>query len=175
MKVSKMLILISITFSEVSNNTKSIDILGTILGDQHVFASCAAIQTLLPLSPSGYYNIRSSNGYVITAYCDMTRSCGGITGGWMRVAELDMTDNTTQCPDSLELRTTPLCTCTTVNTGGGICSSDMFSVDGVQYSKVCGSIRAYQVGNTDAFGLKITNIDSYCVDGVSLTHGSAPR
>ena len=161
--------------SEVNNNTRSNKVLVIILDDQHISASCGDIQKLLPLSPSGYYNIRSSNGYVITAYCDMTRSCGGITGGWMRVAELDMTDNTTQCPDSLELRTTPLRTCTTVNTARPICSSDMFSVDGVQYSKVCGRIRAYQVGSPDAFGTRITDLDSYYVDGVSLTHGSSPR
>ena len=90
----------------------------------------------------------------------------------MRVAELDMTDTTTQCPDSLELRTTPLRTCRIRNSGRA-CSSDMFSVDGVQYSKVCGRISAYQVGTTDAF--HNPNIDSYYVDGVSLTYGSSPR
>ena len=96
----------------------------------------------------------------------------------MRVAELDMTDNTTQCPDNLELRTTPLCTCTTVNTGGATCSSDTFSVDGVQHSKVCGRIRAYQMGTTNAFAFVnrgIPSIDTYYVDGVSLTYGSSRR
>ena len=38
-------------------------------------------------------------------YCDMTRSCGGVTGGWMRVAELDMTGSSQQCPSGLRLRT----------------------------------------------------------------------
>ena len=69
----------------------------------------------------------------------------------MKVAELDMTDNTTQCPDSLELRTSPLRACTTIDSDNPTCSSDMFSVDGVQYSKVCGRIRVYQMGTTDAF------------------------
>ena len=41
----------------------------------------------------------SSNGSVISVYCEMTKSCGGITGGWMRVVELNMTNTTTQCPD----------------------------------------------------------------------------
>ena len=93
----------------------------------------------------------------------------------MRVTELDMTDNTTQCPDSLELTTSPIRTCRIKNPGFLSCSSDMFSVDSVQYSKVCGRIRAYQVGTTDAFGTVITDIDSIYVDGVSLTHGSSPR
>ena len=52
----------------------------------------------------------------------------------MRVAELDMTDTTTQCPDSLELRTTLLRTCATVNFNTATTFSDMFSVDGVQRS-----------------------------------------
>ena len=161
--------------SELNNNSGIISNFETILDEEHVFASCAAIQQFFPFQPSsGYYNIRSSNGSAITAYCDMTRSCGGITGGWMRVAELDMTDNTTQCPDSLELRTTPLRTCRTSNTISGICSSDMFSVDGVLYSKVCGRIRAYQVGVTNAFFSNL-NIDTFYVDGVSLTHGSSSK
>ena len=39
----------------------------------------------------------------------------------MKVADLDMTDNTTQCPDSLELRTTPVRTCTIRNSSGAVC------------------------------------------------------
>ena len=160
-------------FSEV-NNTRFNEII-SIIRDKQVFASCAEIQTLMPLSPSGYYNIRrSARGSAITAYCDMTRSCGGITGGWMRVAELDMTDNTTQCPGNLELSTTPLRACRIRNAFDGICSSDMFTVDGVQYSKVCGRIIGYQKGITDAF-YSNPNIDTNYVDGVSLTHGNHPR
>ena len=34
-------------------------------------------------------------------YCDMTLLCGNITGGWMRVAELNMTDTSQQCPGEL--------------------------------------------------------------------------
>ena len=164
---------IGLLSSRVNSITQITEILATILDEKHIYVSCAAIQKLWPLSPSGYYNIMPSNGSAITAYCDMTRSCGGITGGWMRVAELDMTDTTTQCPDSLELRTTPLRTCRIRNSGTA-CSSDMFSVDGVQYSKVCGRIRAYQVGTTDAF-ISNLKIDTIYVDGVSLTHGSSPR
>ena len=50
-------------------------------------SSCADI----PLtSPLGYYWVRSLNGSAVRVFCDMTRSCGGVTGGWMRVAELDI-------------------------------------------------------------------------------------
>ena len=157
--------------------------LAPILSTGNVFDSCAAIQQFFPFQPSsGYYQIRSSNGSVITAYCDMTRSCAHITGGWMKVADLDMRDNTAQCPDNLELRTTPLRSCTTTNSSRPTCSSGKFRVDGIEYTKVCGRIQGYQVGSTDAFLYSNIHgvsrnplIDTYYVDGVSLTHGSSPR
>ena len=163
--------------SKVNNSTQITEVQATLLDVGHVFPSCAAaIKKFFPFQPSsGYYNIRSSNGSAITAYCDMTRSCGGMTGGWMRVAELDMRNTTIQCPDSLELRTSPLRTCRIKNPGTSACSSDMFSVDGVHYSKVCGKIRAYQVGTTDAFYSSIMDQTINYVDGVSLTHGNSSR
>ena len=111
----------------------------------------------------------------------MIRTCGGITGGWMRVAELDITDNTTQCPDSLNLRTSPLRPCRIGSSSNGVCSSDMFNIYGVDYTKVFQRVKGYQVGTTDVFGYidagidRATDIDTYYVDGVSLTHGSSPR
>jgi hypothetical protein len=38
---------------------------------------------------------------------------------------------------------------------------------------VCGRIRAYQFGETGAFGDDVRDIDSHYVDGVSLTHGAS--
>jgi hypothetical protein len=48
---------------------------------------------------------------------------------------------------------------------------------GIRYTRVCGQIRGYQFGSTEAFSNAFDNgssIDSNYVDGVSLTHGS-PR
>ena len=70
-------------------------------------SSCATLKALSPSSPSGYYWVRASNGSAVRVYCDMTRSCGGVTGGWMRVAELDMTNSSHQCPSQLS-KTLPL-------------------------------------------------------------------
>ena len=64
----------------------------------YLLDSCAALP---PSSPSGYYWVRASNGSAVSVYCDMTRSCGGVTGGWMRVAELDMTNSSHQCPSAM--------------------------------------------------------------------------
>ena len=131
--------------------------------------SCAALP---PSSPSGYYWVRASNGSAVRVYCDMTRSCGGVTGGWMRVAELDMTNSSHQCPSGLRQRTdSNLRTCERDSDSPG-CSSVTFSSATLEYSRVCGKIIAYQVGTTDAFGTN--DINTYYVDGVSLTHGT-PR
>ena len=137
--------------------------------------SCAAILLVNPSSPSGYYWITSSDGSAVRVYCDMTRSCGNITGGWTRVASLDMRDNSTQCPSGLReniIDGTTIRTCVNRNTEAS-CSSDIFSTYNLPYSNVCGQIRAYQFGSTDAFNTEM-DIESYYLDGISLTHGS-PR
>ena len=102
------------------------------------------------------------------------RSCGGVTGGWVRVCYLDMTDRSHQCPSGFTERSNSnIRTCRRTATSAG-CGSVMMDVP-YQYSKVCGRVRAYQVGTTNAFeGRSSPNIDSNYVDGVSLTHGS-PR
>ena len=57
------------------------------------------------------------------------------------------------------------------------CSSTTFAIQGIEYSRVCGKIIAYQYATTDSFKdvdrSGITINDNY-VDGISLTHGS-PR
>ena len=63
----------------------------------------------------------------------------------MRVAELDMTNNTIQCHSSFRQLTTPRRSCGTMNPDIPICSSGTFSVGDVEYSKVCGRIRGYLV------------------------------
>ena len=134
-------------------------------------SSCAA---LLPTTPSGYYWVSASNGSAVRVYCDMTRSCGGVTGGWVRVGYLDMTNSSHQCPSGFaENSDSNIRTCRRTDTSAG-CGSVMMDVP-YQYSRVCGRVRAYQVSTTNAFqGRFRPGIDSNYVDGVSLTRGS-PR
>ena len=90
----------------------------------------------------------------------------------MRVAELDMTDSSQQCPSGLRQRTDGnIRTCVRSSDSAG-CSSVILPTLSLSYSMVCGRIIAYQFGFTNAF--EGNNIDSTYVDGVSLTHGS-PR
>ena len=146
------------------------------LTDKCVLSTCYSSCADLPSCfPSGYYWVRASNGSDVRVYCDMTLSCGNITGGWMRVAELNMTDTSQQCPGGLEEKNDRhIRRCETMN---GDCSSITHSIQNICYSKVCGRITAYQVGTTNAFrryyeNTGTTTINSTYVDGVSLTHGS---
>ena len=106
----------------------------------------------------------------------MTRRCCNITGGWMRVAHLNMTDPNQHCPSGFRLITSPKRTC---GTPGSRCVSTTFPLNGVKYSRVCGKIIGYQYATVDAFLAYYSNraikIDNQYVDGVSLTHGQTPR
>ena len=127
---------------------------------------------------SGYYWIKTANSSV-KVYCDMRRACcGNTSSGWMRVANIDMTDPTQQCPDGFRLinRTEPpLRTCGRPVGHHSGCVSTTLPVHGIQYSRVCGRIIGYQLGPPVAFASASQGIDSYYIDGISLTHGQSPR
>ena len=99
----------------------------------------------------------------------ISSSCNG-TPGWRRVAFIDMTNTSYHCPTGLSLTSHSKRTCGRLHTSSG-CSSTTFSVEGVPYSHVCGRIRGYQFGATSAFFYADRGIDSYYVEGISLTHG----
>jgi hypothetical protein len=140
-------------------------------------SSCAALNDFPWSSPSGHYWVRASNGSAVRVYCDMTRSCGNVTGGWMRVAELDMTNSSHRCPGGFRQRNdSDRLTCVRTNETSG-CHQGSIPTHNLSYSKACGRIIAYQVGSTDAFlsSTSSLTIDENYVDGISLTHGNPPR
>ena len=144
----------------------------------HPAASCKEILQLAPQSPSGLYWLRGTDNRPRHMYCDMERSCKGVAGGWMRVASIDMNDTSSTCPSGLKTLTSPQRVCAN-NTASG-CSSTVFSVQGVEYSQVCGKIIGYQFGSTDGFyrftlSQVLNDIEREYVDGVSVTHGTNPR
>ena len=135
-------------------------------------SSCAALIALSPSSPSGYYWVRASNGSAVRVYCDMTRLCGGVTGGWMRVAELDMTNRSHQCPRELMQQTTTNGRTCRMRSYFARCSLDIVYSTISEYSKVCGKIRGFQTGTPDSFANSAHDgLEGNYVDGVSLTHG----
>ena len=65
--------------------------------------SCKAIYDEYSDAKSGYYWIRNSSGSPVRVYCKMDANCAGYTGGWMRVAYIDMRNSSHQCPSGLSL------------------------------------------------------------------------
>ena len=132
-----------------------------------IVSSCS---TLPKSSPSGHYHILSSDGSAARVFCDMSRTCGNVTGGWMRAVSLDMRQPKSKCPSDLCLSfaTSPR-TC-------GRCNIPKFPVVtyhvGAPYSKVCGKLIAYQFGTPDAFSPNHTTAG---FDGITLTYGRSER
>ena len=93
----------------------------------------------------------------------------------MRVAYLDMTNSSQQCPSGLRQRTdSNRRTCARAVESIGCSFVNNFIMDyNIEYSKVCGQIIGYQYGEPEAFNRGFS-IDTNYVAGVSLTHGN-PR
>ncbi len=134
--------------------------------------SCKDLHKSNPKASSGYYWIKQSSGSPVRVYCSMSGTCGNETGGWMRVANIDMRNTSQSCPRGLTLLTSPKRVCDITSDG---CVSNTFSVQGFQYNKVCGKIIAYQKRASLAFHYGSHGIDRDYVFGVSLTHGQNPR
>lgn len=123
---------------------------------------------------SGLYWVRNPSLHKV--YCDMELECGGIKGGWTRVAHLDTTDGSA-CPSSWSKITIPGTSTDVCQSGDNAgCYSADYSTLNVSFSKICGQVLAYQKGSTDAFYLAIgrKSINDIYVDGISITVGN-PR
>ena len=127
--------------------TKNITVLEFLMRGRFLSHPAASCATLPPSFPSGYYWLTASNGSTVHAYCDMTKSCGNITGGWMRVAYLNLTDNGQQCPSGLEQRIiTNTVTCGINGMESG-CSTLYYPIHGIHpYTRVCGKVVGRMMG-----------------------------
>ena len=132
--------------------------------------SCKDIKTVLPNSPTGYYHVNSHN-----IYCNMGELCG-TGGGWTRLAYLDMSDSTVNCPTGFRLyQSRGVRACGRPVSSGGSCSSVQYPSNGISYSQICGRVVGYQYNSPDDVDTGTSNnINTYYVDGVSITRGS-PR
>lgn len=134
-----------------------------------IASSCADILVQYPAAESGHYTVRSVTGQLRQVYCDMAFTCGNLTGGWMKIAELQ------SCPE--DFTTVPhngSNTCVRTEIAAG-CTAISYSTLNVQYSHVCGKVRAYKVGHVNGFyeisdgSFRGVNISERYLDGVSLT------
>ena len=140
--------------------------------------SCQEIKSKQPNSPSGMYLLATPSGDINYVYCHMGELCG-TEGGWTRLAYLDMSDSTENCPTGFKLYdSNGVRACGRATSSVGSCQSVQFPSNGIRYSQVCGRVVGYQYASTDAVQYYIStahnNINSYYTDGVSITRGS-PR
>ena len=162
-------------------------------GGRHHYILCPTTrpQQCMPLSCSdvsnnggaisGYYDIMLANGSTASVYCNM-EGCDG-EGGWTRVAYLNMSDPSQQCPTDFRLYDeSGVRACGRRNSSVGGCNSVTFSTYDISYSQVCGRVLGYQYWSPDAISnihgdgidpiASHNSIDAPYVDGVSITHGS---
>ena len=120
---------------------------------------------------SGLYWVRTVSG-THQVYCNMELQCGGHKGGWTRVAQFD-TSQGDSCPPEWRLITTPGDNPKNVCRSGDTneCHSTIFTTYNISFYKICGQVRGYQKGNTNAFDSSVESIDDHYVDGVSITLG----
>ena len=152
----------------ISTNTES-----TCPPTLRAASSCKEIYECNPDSPSGYYWRDTSPPEMM--YCAMnTTHCGNITGGWTRVARINMTSPEETCPSPLNTIASPR-SCS--HSGDAGCSSVNYSTFGINYTQVCGRAIGYQHDTADAFGAYRghTDIDSPYVDGLSITYDTPRR
>ena len=134
--------------------------------------SCKQIQNQIPTSPSGSYVLASDFGSTnYTACCNMGTLCGS-GGGWTRLAYLDMSDATQNCPSGFRLyQSGGVRACGRPVTNSGSCVSVQFPSNGISYSQICGRVTGYQYSTTDAVSESVNIINSHYLDGVSITRG----
>ena len=151
--------------------------------------SCQEIKRKQPNSPSGEYLLAVNGSKTKHVYCHMEELCGS-GGGWTRLAYLNMTDSTENCPSGFRLyQSGGVRACGRAYNNDYSCQSVQFPSNGISYSQVCGRVVGYQYASTDAVqhgewrnpqqyiggtDPKHNDINSVYVDGVSITRGS-PR
>ena len=159
--VADAILLIVVELLELHNETAALP------------TSCQKLKEQRPNSPNGYYILEGTNG-TYSAYCNMGTLCGSPGGGWTRLAYLNMSDAAQSCPSAFRLyQSGSVRACGRPVTNSASCVSVTFPSNDISYSQICGRVVGYQYGGPDA-ARSSENLNSYYVDGVSITRGS-PR
>ena len=159
------------------------DNLGNVIMDLYKYAtsqfvdnylsSCSDISRKNSSYASGNYIVRSSTGVLRSVYCDMNRTFGGNSTGWMRVAELDVNN----CPPGLrrEITNNSVHTCVVIKNNEG-CTEINYPVYSLSHTQITGQIRGYQIKSSDGFvsigvprPTNFTDLNSNYLDGVSIS------
>ena len=104
--------------------------------------------------------------------------CGG--HGWVQVVDFDMALLKTSCPEGWTQSQLSKRSCGRTNLEQETCSKASFEFEQgtLDFVKVCGRVKAYELGGVDGFenfDNGLTEIEEAYVSGVSLTVGDAPN
>ena len=138
--------------------------------------SCRELYRFQP-NNSDFYWVTDLNGTSVRVYCEMSKSCGNVTGGLTRLAVINDETRSTYCVESQGFMV-DRDGCVRVSPNPG-CSNFTLPVVKVPHSHICGMMDGSSFATVDGFvgssrhSANITVNDNY-VDGVSLTTGS-PR
>jgi len=105
---------------------------------------------------------------------DACKCSSGSDVTWTRVAFLNMTDSSHSCPNAWAPVNSPVRACGRRPLNNASCSSAVYSTHGISYTGVCGRVKGYPYGTPNAFEQFLeedSTVESWYVDGVSLTHG----
>ena len=117
----------------------------------------------------------SGRKFVYDYISDQFSRDGVSNGTWTQVAYIDMPDLTQFCPSEWSPINSTIRACGRQESSSASCNSVFFTTNGMEYSQVSGRITGYQYGTVHAFHSSISNnvgINSWYIDGVSLTHGA---
>ncbi len=111
-----------------------------------------------------------SNGSSIQVYCEMTKSCGNITGGLTRIATINSYTRSQYCTGEIKVDNIG---CVQKSSSPG-CSGITFHSINLSTSQMCGVLEGAFFGTGEGFMQRPMNSslnDTY-VDGISITDGS---
>ena len=154
-------------------------VLPQVIIEETISGVCPAVDVVVQVNNATKTEIRSILSDIIVPELDRRSynqpqcPCGG-PGQWSRIAHLNMSDPSQQCPSNWNLITTPVRGCGR-SSAGGSCDSATFPSSGRSYSHVCGRVYAYEKGSPSAFEPSIAGngLEDVYIEGVSLTHGAA--
>ena len=97
----------------------------------------------------------------------------------MRVAYLNVTDSSGQCPIGFRIETATNVSFCIRDTSSAGCGSVLFETRGITYTQVCGYARGYSYNSPDSFATPagmVSNepLGACYVDGISITYGTPP-
>ena len=142
-EVNNLAITLKNTTSTVNQILQLVEEL-TELHSEFLPTSCQEIKQRMPNSPSGIYQIVTQNNKTTQyVYCYMEELCGS-NEGWTRLAYLNMSDPSVECPSGFRLyESGGVRACGRPVSSGGSCASVKFPSNGISYYEVCGIMVGY--------------------------------